>query len=108
MDVDKMFKLPALPAAAGQKRRMPDAPAPGASCQCLRQLLAGQANQAELLKRYKPAEVDDDASSASSTAQSNGKGKGRAVTVADEEDEDMDYAGREYKSHTLSCPSAEV
>ena len=29
MDVGKMFKLPALPAAAGMKRKMPDAPTPG-------------------------------------------------------------------------------
>ena len=29
MDVDKMFKLPALPASAGQKRKFTDAPSPG-------------------------------------------------------------------------------
>lgn len=29
MDVDKMFKLPALPSGAGNKRKFPDAPAPG-------------------------------------------------------------------------------
>jgi len=29
MDVDKMFKLPALPASAGQKRKFTDAPTPG-------------------------------------------------------------------------------
>lgn len=29
MDVDKMFKLPSLPASAGMKRKMPDAPTPG-------------------------------------------------------------------------------
>jgi hypothetical protein len=31
MDVDKMFKLPALPSGAGNKRKFPDAPAPGQS-----------------------------------------------------------------------------
>jgi len=31
MDVDKMFKLPALPSGAGNKRKFPDAPAPGKS-----------------------------------------------------------------------------
>ena len=34
MDVDKMFKLPALPASAGQKRKFTDAPHPGGS-RCL-------------------------------------------------------------------------
>ena len=29
MDVDKLFKLPALPASAGQKRKFTDAPSPG-------------------------------------------------------------------------------
>ena len=31
MDVDKMLKLPALPSGAGNKRKFPDAPAPGKS-----------------------------------------------------------------------------
>ena len=30
MDVDKMFKLPSLPASIGQKRKFTDKPSPGA------------------------------------------------------------------------------
>lgn len=98
MDVDKMFKLPALPAAAGQKRRMPDAPAPGAppsssstACGITSQRTA-KLIRSELLKRYRP---NDEEGPAELASQSNGKGKGRAVTVAEEDEEDeMAYAGR--------------
>lgn len=68
MDIDKMFKLPALPSGGGNKRKMGNLPDP------------------ETLKRYKPSEPQ----SASETMPPplgglNGKGKGRAVTVEDED-----------------------
>lgn len=90
-----MFKLPSLPAKAGQKRRMPDAPAPGRFA--LQHIPGSNADDVELLKKYRPT-VEDDEESAP-PAQSNGKGKERAVTVA-EEDEDMSYAGRMSFSHS--------
>ncbi|WWD22882.1 hypothetical protein CI109_107377 [Kwoniella shandongensis] len=67
MDVNKMFKLPALPASAGQKRKFPDMPAP------------------EMLKKYKQAEAEPAAPAP--LPPTNGKGKARAATV-EEEDED--------------------
>ncbi|KAK1921422.1 Catenin-beta-like protein [Papiliotrema laurentii] len=66
MDVDKMFKLPALPASAGQKRKMPDAPTP------------------EMLKKYRVAEPEPEAPA----PVSNGKGKSRAATVGEEDEEE--------------------
>ncbi|WVR03234.1 hypothetical protein IAU60_000225 [Kwoniella sp. DSM 27419] len=66
MDVGKMFKLPALPASAGQKRKMPDAPTP------------------DMLKKYRTAEPEEPVS------HTNGKGKGRAATV--EEDDEEGYS----------------
>ncbi|WVW81453.1 hypothetical protein I302_103447 [Kwoniella bestiolae CBS 10118] len=68
MDIDKMFKLPSLPASAGQKRKMPDAPTP------------------EMLKKYKAAEVEP--SSGPQPLPANGKGKGKAATVEEEDDDD--------------------
>lgn len=86
MDVDKMFKLPALPSGAGNKRKFPDAPAPGESSY---QQPFGTSSLPELLKRYRAS--DDTTSSAEETTQSNGKGKGKAATVGEEEEE-VEYA----------------
>ncbi|WWC67148.1 uncharacterized protein I206_101055 [Kwoniella pini CBS 10737] len=69
MDVDKMFKLPSLPASAGQKRKMPDAPTP------------------EMLKKYRQAEPEP--SSGPQPLPTNGKGKAKAATV-EEDEEDYD------------------
>ncbi|PCH41028.1 DUF1716-domain-containing protein [Wolfiporia cocos MD-104 SS10] len=70
MDIDKLFKVPKLPAGSN-KRRMPDNPTP------------------EMLKRMR---VDSETSPAPSPAvPANGtanKGKSRAVIMEDEEDED--------------------
>ncbi|ORX34896.1 Catenin-beta-like protein [Kockovaella imperatae] len=71
MDVDKLFKLPSLPASAGQKRKFTDIPSP------------------EFLKRYKAVGEE---SKDESVPPTNGKGKGRAATVEDEDDDRMDYA----------------
>ncbi|ODN75598.1 hypothetical protein L202_06717 [Cryptococcus amylolentus CBS 6039] len=75
MDIDKMFKLPKLPASAGQKRKMPDNPNP------------------EYLKKFK----FDEAAPLSQTVDEphlngngKGKGKGRQVTVQDEEMEERE------------------
>lgn len=89
MDVDKMFKLPSLPTKAGQKRRMPDAPAPGKSLLSIA-MYECIADHTELLKKYRPTVEDEEPAPG---PQSNGKGKGKAVEVADE-DEEMSYAGR--------------
>ncbi|RSH89598.1 hypothetical protein EHS25_002149 [Saitozyma podzolica] len=67
MDIDKMFKLPALPAGA-TKRKFPDAPTE------------------EALKRFRPEEPEQPAPSLAPPA--NGKGKGKAATVSEEEDEE--------------------
>ncbi|WWD06053.1 hypothetical protein V865_004138 [Kwoniella europaea PYCC6329] len=69
MDIDKMFKLPSLPASAGQKRKMPDAPTP------------------EMLKKYKATETDGQPQPPA--LPTNGKGKGRAATVEEEDVEDQ-------------------
>ncbi|GFZ44825.1 hypothetical protein JCM24511_02551 [Saitozyma sp. JCM 24511] len=66
MDIDKMFKLPALPAGA-TKRKFPDAPTE------------------EALKRFRPEEPEPAPAPA---PPANGKGKGRAATVSEEEEED--------------------
>ncbi|KAI0677614.1 Catenin-beta-like protein [Trametes maxima] len=71
MDIDKLFKVPKLP-AGGNKRRMPDNPTP------------------EMLKRMR---MDDDESVSEagvvdlSGSASRDKGKSRAVTVEDEDEE---------------------
>jgi beta-catenin-like protein 1 len=77
MDIDKLFKVPKLPASGSlNKRKMPDNPTP------------------EMLKKMK-MDVSPDSSERPSPA-SNGtppnqtKGKSRAVTVEDIEDVDMD------------------
>ncbi|WRT63378.1 uncharacterized protein IL334_000283 [Kwoniella shivajii] len=75
MDVDKMFKLPSLPASAGQKRKMPDAPTP------------------EMLKKYKPAEAEP--SPEPQPLPTNGKGKGKAATVEEDDDEYGNEADRD-------------
>ncbi|CAD6573561.1 MAG: hypothetical protein TREMPRED_000856 [Tremellales sp. Tagirdzhanova-0007] len=72
MDVDKMFKLPALPASAGQKRKFNDAPSP------------------EMLKKYRNAEPE--AMAAPTIPSSNGKTRVKAPTVTDEDKEDEGYA----------------
>ncbi|OCF34946.1 beta-catenin-like protein 1 [Kwoniella heveanensis CBS 569] len=68
MDIDKMFKLPALPASGNLKRKMPDAPTQ------------------EMLKKYRAAEPEPEMP----PPQTNGKGKARAATV--EEDDEEGYA----------------
>ncbi|WWC57769.1 uncharacterized protein I303_100304 [Kwoniella dejecticola CBS 10117] len=75
MDVDKMFKLPSLPASAGQKRKMPDAPTP------------------EMLKKYRQTESEP--SSAPHPLPTNGKGKGRAATVEEDEGDYDNAADRD-------------
>ncbi|WVQ85127.1 hypothetical protein IAT38_007292 [Cryptococcus sp. DSM 104549] len=68
MDIDKMFKLPALPASAGagSKRKMPDMPNP------------------ELLKKYKPNEPEPSAGPVAGPTN----GHSRRATVEDEDMED--------------------
>ncbi|KAK4683965.1 beta-catenin-like protein 1, partial [Tremellales sp. Uapishka_1] len=70
MDVDKMFKLPALP-VGGQKRKYTETPS------------------ADMLKKYKVSELEP---SMPPPALPTGNGKGRAVTVTDEEEETARYS----------------
>ncbi|RXK40687.1 beta-catenin-like protein 1 [Tremella mesenterica] len=71
MDVDKLFKLPALPAGAARKRKFTDNPTP------------------EMLERYKVPRVETRDLKSQSIPVKNGKGKGHATTVEDEEDDRM-------------------
>ncbi|KAL1946803.1 hypothetical protein VTO73DRAFT_14907 [Trametes versicolor] len=74
MDIDKLFKMPKLP-AGGNKRRMPDNPTP------------------EMLKRMRMDTEESEPSASVETVNgstSRGKGKSRAVTVQDESEEGQD------------------
>ncbi|WWC85502.1 uncharacterized protein L201_000366 [Kwoniella dendrophila CBS 6074] len=75
MDIDKMFKLPSLPASAGNKRKMPDAPTP------------------EMLKKYKQAEAEPP--SGPQSLSTNGKGKARAATVEEDDEDAYNQADRD-------------
>ncbi|KAH9853480.1 DUF1716-domain-containing protein [Lenzites betulinus] len=71
MDIDKLFKVPKLPAGSNLKRRMPDNPTP------------------DMLKRMRmDTESDEPAMVVETTndAPSRDKGKRRAATVEDEEE----------------------
>ncbi|ORY30833.1 putative beta-catenin-like protein 1 [Naematelia encephala] len=72
MDVDKMFKLPALPASAGQKRKFTDKPSP------------------EMLKKYKPDE--EQVLMPPPPVPVNGKAKTQAASVSEEDEDTREYS----------------
>ncbi|OBZ70506.1 Beta-catenin-like protein 1 [Grifola frondosa] len=76
MDIDKLFKVPKLPAGS-KKRRMPDNPTP------------------DMLKRMRMDLSEDSSDPIRQTRTSEDKGKSRAVTVQDE-DENMESANVEF------------
>lgn len=87
MDVDKLFKLPALPASAGQKRKFADAPTPGKHCEgSLCRILMSGTHDLEMLKKYRAAETDP--AVAADPLTRTGKSNGRAATVSEEGEED--------------------
>lgn len=70
MDIDKMFKLPSLPAGKGSKRKLPNLPSAGTSCPPY------IPHAADVLKRFKP-NTEDQGSILDA----------RAARVEDEQDE---------------------
>ncbi|KAI0638180.1 DUF1716-domain-containing protein [Trametes polyzona] len=87
MDIDKLFKVPKLPAGSN-KRRMPDNPTP------------------EMLKRMRMDTGESESAAVSVNANgsaSRDKGKGRAVTV-----EDADEEGREEAMDTDFAPGGDA
>jgi hypothetical protein len=102
MDVSKMFKLPNLPASAGQKRKFTDAPTPGTwqidtpfalfTVQETETSALMHLGRVEMLKRYRPTESED-MPPPPVPSNGNSKGKARAATVSEEADEE-DAQGR--------------
>lgn len=96
MDIDKMFKLPAMP-AGGMKRKMPNAPTPGMyrsdiwPCPALETRVSECADCCvEMLKRFRVQDPEPEAPRAQAGA--NGNGKARAAHVDDEEEDGPAYA----------------